>query len=494
MRSRSIAVALVLVATVGSVAAAQAPQSPAGSRVIELEMSGTGRFLLEGEEVRTLHVTPGEQILFRVDNTSGTDLGFEIGTVDQICDPEQTPRKAIPAWSEGIRELPWQVARGAVHLRWGHRGRHCSLGTFSTGAEASEDRAVDLPRFAGPRHAQLADSESLIRFDADFEETTSAVAWQKLDDPWHRLHLSRSDEIDFQDFATKAVADDVEDWSVAICGSDVVVGYVQHAPGDDRRLWLERRSGGADGVSRIEVRGPLDERSSIDVACSHGRAVVAWRERVAGETHATVRSASLPGLELAAVLDAGPARGRFSVAATDEHVLLAWKDDSRRVRLARFRVDGGHDAGLVRESIETIARRGSGPLIDADDTRVAVGYTRRDVAFVATSRDGGASFDRRERFGSGRLEGTPWEFESLAVHGRDVVAVVFVYYGGDAWDRQRLRSRDLGRGWTHTRIGEPAAAVPRDGLLATPDGVRVAEAYTDGEYADEFDLRVRRER
>ena len=106
--------------------------------------------------------------------------------------------------------LSWWVPKGAVHRRWGHRGRYCSLGTFSVGAEAPAGRAATPPRRTGPGRVWLARSESFIRFEADFEGATSAVVWQKPDAPWRTLYLSRSDHVGFRDFTTDRLADDVD--------------------------------------------------------------------------------------------------------------------------------------------------------------------------------------------------------------------------------------------------------------------------------------------
>ena len=494
MRSIAFAAAAVLALSAGAQASDQAAPSPADDpRVIGLEMVGVGRFLLDGEEVRELEVVPGETVVFRVDNTSGQELGFEVGNHDRICDPSRTPRWSIPAWTEGTRELTWEVPAGAGARRWGHRGRYCQLGEFSVGNESAEDRMPPLPTVTGPLNVHLGHSEMRISFEADFEGTTSAVVWQTSGDPWRALHLSRSDDVTFGDFATEHVANDIDDRTVAVCGADVVVGYLQRAPDEDRRLWLARLPGDGSPASRVEVRAPVGGGGDIDVACTDDRVYVAWSERVDGQWHPYVRSATLPALELSTIHDAGPAkRDGVAVAATDSHGLLAWKE-GQRIRLAHLQVGTADGGRLLPVAVRTVAARGRGPILDADGAHVALGFDRGTRAVVATSRDGGVRFDQRRRFDRRTLQGTPWEFDSLAVDGNDVVATLVVYYGGDAWDRQRLRSRDRGKTWTTRRIGDPVAAIPDDGLLVTPEGVKVAEAYTDGEYADEFDLRVRRE-
>ena len=462
-------------------------------RISRLEMVGVGRFLLDGAEVRVLNVVPGETIVFSVDNTSGRELGFEVGNYDRICDPSRTPRWSIPAWSEGVRELTWEVTAGAGARRWGHRGRYCQLGAFSVGSELADERTSGLPLVTGPLRVQLRHAERFIAFDADFERSTSVVSWQEFWDPWRALYLSRADDVTLGDFVTERIANDVEDRSVAICGADVVVGYLQRASDDDRRLWLGRFPGDSSPAPRVEIRVPIGRRGTIDVGCTADRAFVAWTEEVEGEWHAFARSVALPDLELSTIHETGPAkRRRIAVAATDEHGLLAWKE-GKQVRLARLEVEPGDGPRLLPVSVKTVARRGKSPILDADEGHVALAFDRGNLGFVLTSRDGGVTFDRRQRFDRKSVKGTPREFDSLAIEGRDVVATMIVYYGGDAWDRHRLRSRDRGRTWTTSRIGDPVAAIPRDGFLVTPDGVKVVEAYTDGVYASIWDLRVRRE-
>lgn len=471
-------------------------ETPAASepRVIELEMVGVSRFLRGGEEVRELNVVPGETVVFSVDNASGQELGFSVGTVTQFCDPSRSPRWAIPAWTTGVRELTWTVPARTADRRWGHRGRSCRPGTFKVGSEASEDRTPPRPRTSGRLRAHLAHSRDFIQFDADFERSTSAVAWQfYFGEPWLTLYLSRSDHVGLRDFTTREVANDVEDRSVAVCGTDVVVAYFQRAPDDDRRLQLARVPGDGGAISSVEVRAPIKGRGTIDVACTADHAYVAWSERVDGDWHALIRAVALPDLRPSAVYDAGPAkRHRIAVATTARtKALLAWQEGAR-IRLARFRGDP-QDGRLAAFSTSTISQRGKRPILAAEGARVALGFDRADRSVILLSRDGGASFDRRARFGR-PVSGGPTGIDSLAVQGRDVVATMVVYYGGDAWDRHRLRSQDAGKTWTRSRIAEPVAAIPVDGFLVSGRGVKLAEAYTDGEYADSFDLRVRRER
>ena len=499
-RPTVIALTLALAMATGAEASERAEAMPAeaapaeDARVIELEMVGVGRFLFDGEEVRVLQVVPGESVRFRVENTSGRELGFAVGTEERLCNPERSPRHAIPAWTEGTRELRWKVPARVRSQRWGHRGRHCSLGEFSARSDATEVGTAEQPVLVGPLDVHLARSRLWLSFDADFEGTTSAVAWREpWGDPWRALYLSRADDVALVDFTSERIAIDVDDHAVAVCGPDVVVAYLQRAPDDDRRLWLARLPGDGRPAARVEVRGLVEGGDYLDVACNDAGAFVAWSERIDGEWHPFVRHASLPGLELSTTFDAGPAKGKtVAIAATDDHGLLAWKR-GQPIGLTHLQVlpDGGE---LAAVSTRTVTRLGREPILDADGRRVALAFVRGNRGVVLTSRDGGVRFDQEQRFGRKTMSGTPREFDSIAIRGGDVVATMVVYYGGDAWDRHRLRSHDRGKTWTTRRIGDPAAAIPRDGFLVTPRGVKVAEAYMDGEYASKHDLRVRRER
>jgi len=121
------------------------------------------------------------------------------------------------------------------------------------------------------------------------------------------LYLSRSDHARLQEFTTREVAIDVEERSVAICGTDVVVAYFRRAPAVDRRLLPARVPGGGGAISRVEVRAPVRNRGTIDVACTADRAYVAWSEHAAADQRRDLRS-SVRGRR-AVRADRGP-RGR----------------------------------------------------------------------------------------------------------------------------------------------------------------------------------------
>lgn len=365
---------------------------------------------------------------------------------------------------------------------------------LATGAYAADrsspdsqaaDQAADQPT------AHLDHSGSFIPFDADFEGTTSAVAWRNYDEPDGRLRVSRSNDEALGDFTTQEVATDDGGHRVAVCGAAVVVVYSRSRSYAEHDLWLAYLPGDSGSAKHLLVRTPLGRQGPLDIACVADRAYLAWTEDLNGQWHALAQSVSLPGLQRSSLFDAGPAkRYHAAIAALDDGALLAWQA-ARRIELARLEVDTAQQ--LASSWTRTVAKRGREPILDADGARVALGYERGIPSFIATSRDGGVTFDRRHRFDRDTLGGAAREVESLAVLGDDIVATIVVHYGGDAQNRLRLRSRDFGETWATSPIGDPVAAIPQDGFLLTPNGIKVAEAYTDGVYANEYDLRVRRD-
>jgi uncharacterized cupredoxin-like copper-binding protein len=97
-------------APVGSAAPSEsgAPSS-SEARVIELEATASIRFLQDGEEIHELAVTPGETVLFRIDNTAGFEHAFYIGTEAELQVPGATTDTGIASWDSGVQELEWVV-------------------------------------------------------------------------------------------------------------------------------------------------------------------------------------------------------------------------------------------------------------------------------------------------------------------------------------------------------------------------------------------------
>jgi uncharacterized cupredoxin-like copper-binding protein len=88
----------------------------------------------DGTQVTDIPVTPGETIVFRVDNTAGFDHNFYIGTDAELSVPGATTPTGIPTWQSGVQELTWVVPADITGLKFGCTiAGHYALmqGTFS---------------------------------------------------------------------------------------------------------------------------------------------------------------------------------------------------------------------------------------------------------------------------------------------------------------------------------------------------------------------------
>ena len=126
-------------------APAEGTAAPAGSetpsgeaRVIDLVANAALQFTTpDGTHVTDIPVTPGETILFRIDNTAGFDHNFYIGTDAELNVPSTTTGTGIPVWQSGVQELTWVVPDDISGLMFGCTvpGHYSVMhGTFSVGA------------------------------------------------------------------------------------------------------------------------------------------------------------------------------------------------------------------------------------------------------------------------------------------------------------------------------------------------------------------------
>ncbi|MGD8485491.1 MAG: hypothetical protein PVH07_02520 [Chloroflexota bacterium] len=101
-------------------APAEEPAAPVAgeARVIELEADGAIRFLQNGEQIRALDVTPGETVLFRIDNTAGFPHNFYIGSDEELQVMGGTTDIGIPDWNLGVQELEWVVPDDVSNIRF----------------------------------------------------------------------------------------------------------------------------------------------------------------------------------------------------------------------------------------------------------------------------------------------------------------------------------------------------------------------------------------
>ncbi len=102
-------------------AATAAPADSAASgepRVIELEADAAIRFLQGGEQVVNIDVTPGETVLFRIDNTAGFAHNFYIGPDSELSVPSNSTEVGLPDWETGVQELEWVVPADPTGVRF----------------------------------------------------------------------------------------------------------------------------------------------------------------------------------------------------------------------------------------------------------------------------------------------------------------------------------------------------------------------------------------
>lgn len=97
----------------------ETPAEPAGdARVIELEADAAIRFLQDGEQIREIPVTPGETVLFRIDNTAGFPHNFYIGPDAELSVMAGSTDTGIPDWNTGVQELQWVVPDDLTDVRF----------------------------------------------------------------------------------------------------------------------------------------------------------------------------------------------------------------------------------------------------------------------------------------------------------------------------------------------------------------------------------------
>lgn len=95
------------------------PTAPTGEgRVIEFQADETLRYLQEGEPMLEIAVTPGESVVFRIDNTAGFAHNFYIGADEELSLLNGLTDVGIPDWETGVQELEWVVPEDISNLRF----------------------------------------------------------------------------------------------------------------------------------------------------------------------------------------------------------------------------------------------------------------------------------------------------------------------------------------------------------------------------------------
>jgi uncharacterized cupredoxin-like copper-binding protein len=155
---------------------ATAPAASNGEpRVIDIQADGALRFTdASGEPITDIPVTPGETVLFRVNNTAGFAHNFWIGTDEELIVPNGTTDTGMPDWSTGVEELEWVVPEDISGLKYGCTvPAHYTLmqGTFSVGEPADAAEPAEEPATASgePRVIEL-EADGALRFLQDGEQ------------------------------------------------------------------------------------------------------------------------------------------------------------------------------------------------------------------------------------------------------------------------------------------------------------------------------------
>jgi mono/diheme cytochrome c family protein len=80
-------------------------------RIVKLQAAPDLHFKDEaGNNVTELIVAAGETIQFEIDNTSGFDHNFWIGTPEQLAAPNATTDVGHPTWQSGVQTVTWTVS------------------------------------------------------------------------------------------------------------------------------------------------------------------------------------------------------------------------------------------------------------------------------------------------------------------------------------------------------------------------------------------------
>jgi uncharacterized cupredoxin-like copper-binding protein len=143
-----------------------APAPPSGeARVIELQADSSLRFTdTDGQQVTDIPVTPGETVIFRIENTAGFEHNFWIGTDDQLTAPYATTDVGIDTWTTGVQSVEWVVPADVSGLKFGCTvpGHYTTMqGTFSASEPAAAAETPPEPAAAETTAAPETPAETM---------------------------------------------------------------------------------------------------------------------------------------------------------------------------------------------------------------------------------------------------------------------------------------------------------------------------------------------
>ncbi|MEA2025752.1 MAG: hypothetical protein U9O18_03585 [Chloroflexota bacterium] len=105
-------------APAGSTAPVEPVAATGEARVIEIEADAAIRFLQNGEQLQDIAVTPGETVIFRIENTAGFPHNFYIGPDEELAVMGGSTDTGLPDWNTGFQELEWVVPEDISGLRF----------------------------------------------------------------------------------------------------------------------------------------------------------------------------------------------------------------------------------------------------------------------------------------------------------------------------------------------------------------------------------------
>ena len=137
---------------------AQSPATGGEPRVIELQANAALQFTdPSGQQITDIPVTPGETIVFQIDNVAGFEHNFWIGTDSELSAPGATTDVGIPAWTSGVQTLEWVVPADVSGLKFGCTipGHYYTMqGTFSASGPAQPATSAESPQPSQPAPAE----------------------------------------------------------------------------------------------------------------------------------------------------------------------------------------------------------------------------------------------------------------------------------------------------------------------------------------------------
>ena len=114
-------------------------------RVIGIDIERAG-LTQSGRPLTDIRVTPGETVIFRIDNASGVTHNFYIGTDEELSEPLATTDVGLDDWIgdlDRVRYLEWTVPEDVAGLKFGSTTIAESAtmqGAFSSGPSAPPER------------------------------------------------------------------------------------------------------------------------------------------------------------------------------------------------------------------------------------------------------------------------------------------------------------------------------------------------------------------